>query len=165
MFVSAGAGVGETGFGVGSGVVVTTGSLGAGAGAAAALLAAFAFTADAVFAVSLDVFLTAATRVDAAGFVRAADFFAGAAFLAVSAFLATVFLALVTFADGFFTAIDRASAPSRLSGFSGRSLHTRAAIIQTQHRAYSRVLRAPRARKNLGFASQRACQPGCIHIN
>jgi len=137
-------------------IIAFAGAAGAGAGLGVGLGAAFAtgcpvaaadlvgLATGAAFAVDLAAGLAAGARVEAAGLLLTAGFLAGAAFLAGSAFLTTVFLAFVAFADGFFAAIERASAPRRLAA-SGqvtttrgprlyRRSHPRTAIVQ---RAFS----------------------------
>src|SRR5690606_9661963 len=106
-------------------MIARAGAAGAGFGSgfggvalATASLAGFAFGGLAVGVALADLAagLAALGRCAAAGLLRSTDFFAGAAFFADSVFLTTVFLAFVAFADGFFAAIERASAPCRPRG-------------------------------------------------
>ena len=103
---ASGAGLGE-GFGVALTGVCSLGP--ADLIGLAGLGDAFA-AAGAAFAAGLAAGLAADVR-EETGLLLATGFLAGAAFLAGSAFF-TDFLAFVAFADGFFAAIERASAPT-----------------------------------------------------
>jgi hypothetical protein len=127
------AGAAGAGLGVGLGAAFATGCPVTAAGLVG-------LATGAAFAVDLAAGLAAGARVEAAGLLLTAGFLAGAAFLAGSAFLTTVFLAFVAFADGFFAAIERASAPRRLAALGQvtttrgprlyRRSHPRTAIVR-----------------------------------
>src|SRR5690606_2010961 len=155
---------GGCGAGFGVGLALTAGAL-----AEAATLVGFA--AEAAFAVALDVDLTARERAVETDLLRAADFFAAAAFLAGS-FFAPVFLAFVAFADGFFAAIESASAPGRNRLFGqvitheGRDYTDGAPLVQPggnpPHKRQKRSDFSVMARVSRGFRSHtlaRALEP------
>ena len=101
---ASGAGLGE-GFGA-----ALTGVCSVGPADLMGLVGLAAAFAGAAFAAGFATGFAAGVR-EETGLLLATGFFAGAAFLAGSAFF-TDFLAFVAFADGFFAAIERASAPT-----------------------------------------------------